>query len=142
MDKCVKEYSVGLIFSYSKDKLLLIRKSHPEWQKGLLNGIGGKIEPNETALEAVIREVSEEAYLITSADGWKLVLVLHFPLATIHFYAFLLSDSYFQLPLYTRIDSPTDESIEVVDLFDFQLRNDVVHNIRFIIPLAIDRLKF
>lgn len=39
----------------------LLKKNKPEWQRGLWNGIGGKIEKDETPLEAICREVFEES---------------------------------------------------------------------------------
>jgi 8-oxo-dGTP pyrophosphatase MutT (NUDIX family) len=41
--------------------VLLVRKNRPEWQKGRLNLVGGKIEPGETPEEAAVRELYEEA---------------------------------------------------------------------------------
>jgi len=38
----------------------LIEKNKPEWQKGFLNGVGGKIEPDESAEHAMQREFKEE----------------------------------------------------------------------------------
>ena len=59
----MKNYTVAFIFTPSLDKVLLIHKISPEWQRGKLNGIGGKIEPNETNLACIIREVKEETNL-------------------------------------------------------------------------------
>lgn len=36
-------------------------KNKPDWQKGCLNGIGGKIEEGEKPIDAVFRELEEEA---------------------------------------------------------------------------------
>ena len=57
------KYVVGFILSNDKQNILLIRKNRPEWQKGFLNGIGGKIEKDEIPLEAIIRECYEECGL-------------------------------------------------------------------------------
>ncbi len=55
---------VGFAFTPSLRKVLLIRKNRPDWQAGFLNGVGGKIEPGETGLEAMVREFEEETGLI------------------------------------------------------------------------------
>ena len=50
------------------DKVLLILKDKPAWQKGRLNLLGGKIEPGETPAEAAFRELKEESGI----HGWTL----------------------------------------------------------------------
>lgn len=42
------------------NKVLVVEKHRPAWQKGRLNLVGGKIEPAETPEQAVIRELQEE----------------------------------------------------------------------------------
>ena len=41
-------------------EILLLRKTNPDWQKGLYNGIGGKVELNTTPLETIIKKCQEE----------------------------------------------------------------------------------
>ncbi len=38
----MKNYVAGLMFSQDKTCVALIVKNKPDWQKGLLNGIGGQ----------------------------------------------------------------------------------------------------
>ena len=57
-------YVVGFAYSSDKSRVMLIRKQKPEWQKGCLNGIGGKIEPGEQPDEAMQREGVEETGLV------------------------------------------------------------------------------
>lgn len=57
----MNSYVLG--FAFQDDGVWLIHKNHPEWQKGLWNGIGGKIKEDELALNAMIREFKEEAGL-------------------------------------------------------------------------------
>ncbi len=52
-------YVVGFLFS--QGHVLLLKKAKPEWQRGLLNGIGGKVEKGETFKDAMEREFAEEA---------------------------------------------------------------------------------
>ena len=65
------EQVLGFAFSRFGSVVLLIRKSRPEWQAGKLNGIGGKIEPGETPLDAMVREFREETGLSTSPEHWR-----------------------------------------------------------------------
>ena len=53
MDK--QKYVLGFIFNKDKTKIALIRKDRPEWQKGLLNAVGGKVEADETSVAASIK---------------------------------------------------------------------------------------
>ena len=55
-----KKYVVGFAFSADRSQVLLVRKLRPDWQKDLLNGIGGKIEEGETPRIAMDRECIEE----------------------------------------------------------------------------------
>ncbi len=59
MDKFV----VGFAFSKNTDAVLLVKKLRPKWQRGLLNGIGGKIEKDENSPDAMNRECKEETGL-------------------------------------------------------------------------------
>ena len=58
----MRRYVVGFLFSFPSwgPNVLLIRKTHPEWQRGRHNGIGGAIEDAETPTEAMGREFREE----------------------------------------------------------------------------------
>lgn len=53
-------YVCGFRFDLKMNGILLQEKAQPDWQRGKLNGIGGKIEIGETSLEAMQREYSEE----------------------------------------------------------------------------------
>jgi 8-oxo-dGTP diphosphatase len=67
-----KNYTVGFCFKVDKSEVALIKKTHPEWQKGLYNGIGGQIEEDESAVECMIREFIEEAGVSTESKDWCL----------------------------------------------------------------------
>lgn len=62
----VARYVVGFLFDEGGKNVALIRKTRPEWQRGLVNGIGGHIENNETPLAAMEREFDEEAGAVVS----------------------------------------------------------------------------
>lgn len=79
-------YVVGFAFSTDEKVVLLIEKQKPEWQRGLLNGIGGKIEAIDalqepgkslnSSVNAMVREFEEEAGLRTVPDDWTFFCTL------------------------------------------------------------------
>lgn len=66
----VSEYVLGFMFAPGGRRCVLIRKSKPQWQEGLLNGVGGKIEPGESPVEAMVREFWEETGVRTQCSEW------------------------------------------------------------------------
>lgn len=68
------KYVVGIV--YNKENVLLISKKRPAWQAGMLNGIGGKIEPGENPLQAMIRECKEECNL--DIEDWVALKTVSF----------------------------------------------------------------
>jgi 8-oxo-dGTP diphosphatase len=129
----MRTYACGFLFSPDRRRVLLIRKRRPAWQAGKLNGLGGKIEPGETPIEAMRREFREEAGV--DIPEWQEVLQLsgsddagsgvswrgHF------FRAF------------GDIDAPrpvTDEHLERHEVAT--LPADVIPNLRWMIPLMLD----
>lgn len=119
------DYVVGFMFSPDGDRVALIRKTKPAWQAGLLNGIGGKIEPSETPMEAMEREFYEEAGVRTL--GW-----CHFgkgwgPDFKVHFFT--------RRGDLDELRTTTEEKIEIITPI-VATRTDVVPNLRWIIPMA------
>lgn len=74
------KYVCGILLS--KGKFTLIKKNRPEWQKGKLNGIGGKIKSfrsndsestfnqEENPKVAMAREFEEETGVFIQASRW------------------------------------------------------------------------
>lgn len=67
-------YCVGLAFNAGMTYVALVKKTHPEWQAGKWNGVGGKLEPGESPLEAMRREFSEGCSIQTV--DWDLFVML------------------------------------------------------------------
>lgn len=64
-------YVLGFLFDDKDcDRVVLIQKQKPKWQKGLWNGVGGKIEPGETPHDAMVREFQEETSVFCPAEAW------------------------------------------------------------------------
>lgn len=57
-------------FMFCGVHVLLVNKQKPKWQKGLWNGVGGKVEDGETPVFAMPREFLEETGIKTTQDYW------------------------------------------------------------------------
>jgi 8-oxo-dGTP diphosphatase len=68
----LNHYVLGFAFDHKSRQVLLINKERPDWQKGRINGVGGKINDDETASEAMTREFNEETGFFTSQATWRL----------------------------------------------------------------------
>jgi len=128
------EYVVGFLFRNLVDgrgysSVVLIEKNKPDWQRGKLNGVGGKIEEGELAEEAMIREFREE----TGAEvrTWDKFCVLACGEHVIHFFK-----SFVQVAA-VNIQSLTDEPVAWFMVDDLP-NLPVLPNLRWLIPLALD----
>lgn len=65
----VTEYVVGFLFA--EQHVALIRKARPSWQRGRINGIGGKVESGEDPQRAMSREFEEETGVATGQSEWS-----------------------------------------------------------------------
>jgi 8-oxo-dGTP pyrophosphatase MutT (NUDIX family) len=67
-------YSIGLMKFL--DEIVLLKKARPEWQRGLLNLPGGKIEEGEHPRQCMAREWQEETGVFTYESDWKQKLTI------------------------------------------------------------------
>jgi 8-oxo-dGTP diphosphatase len=119
----MKNYVAGFLFG-KDDTVWLIKKTKPDWQKGKLNGIGGKVEEGEFPIQAMQREFIEEAALDISSWTWFLALTDDSTYRVDFFYAF-------------SNDTPitmTDEEIFQVNWKE--LPENIIPNLNWIIPMA------
>lgn len=119
---------VGFLFNTRRNHVALIRKARPAWQAGSLNGVGGKVEPGEPPISAMIREFKEETGV--HIDNWRLFCGLIVPDWVIHCY---VSFGGFQV---FRTD--TDEPVSWYS-FDELEDEKTIPNLRWLLPLALDR---
>lgn len=119
-----QEYVLGII--NDGKRTLLIKKNRPEWQKGFYNAIGGKIEPNETPLEAIKRETEEECGLVIS--NWiKATKEVHFNGGVIYIFKALISPEEI-----IKFKSITDEEVNIFnkkELDNINIIDDLIYNI-------------
>ena len=124
-----KYYVAGFLFSEDTSQLVLIRKNKPESQKGLLNGVGGKIElSDESPLHAMIREFKEEAGV--EIKTWKEFCKLQSDNFEVYFFK-AFGDV-------TQVKTMEEEQIEVVNVSNLY-NEDVLCNLDWLIPMALDK---
>lgn len=110
-----------------------MHKTKPENQAGMINGLGGKIEDGETAIDCMVREIREESGLVTKANSW-----IHLGLLRGSDWSVEVFGTIYQGSL---SDAHSLEA-QTVEWFDIKnLPDNVLHNLHWLIPLAIDKLK-
>lgn len=122
--------TVGFFFSEDEKQIVLIRKNRPQWQKDCLNGIGGKIEGEETPLECMKREFLEETSL--SVEDWIEVGKITAKDAEINIFTCKGDVS--------QCKTVTDEEVlivEVANLSNYKL----ISNLPTIIPACLSKFK-
>lgn len=121
-------FVLGFLFSPNFEEVVLINKKHPEWQKGFLNGVGGKAENQETLKEAMRREFKEETGI--DIPNWNEVGVLDGKDFKVVIYT-QTSESY------KKAKTMEDEIVEVVKVSEIK-NLKVIPNLKWIIPLCIN----
>lgn len=125
----MKVYVLGLAFTLNRDAVVLILKERPDWQKGLYNGVGGKVESGETTAAAMSREFLEETgvrlnnwscFASFSDTGGEYV---------VHVFKTFAGEEL------TRIRATTDEVPSLVDLEN--LPHNTERELHWLIPLAL-----
>jgi len=132
---------LGFMFSEKKTRVVLIQKQKPEWQKGYLNGVGGKKEEGESPFYAMVREFKEETTI--QYDQWKHCITFKCNEGTVFVYKG-------ELPFreLKDIDCHTCENGEIIEVCKVDdLRNNFLDaeplsNLYWMIPLLLDNIKF
>ena len=125
----LKQYVAGFMFTNDCKNVILIRKKKPLWQEGKLNGVGGKIELNETPLNAMIREYHEEAGIMF--DKWDNFLTVKYKSCIVYFFKGFSDSCFYQS------ETKEIEIIEKISIDKFP-SDEVIPNLNWIINLALD----
>ena len=121
-------YVLALLFSEDRRRVVLMHKTRPVWQAGRVNALGGKLAPGESPADAARREVREEAGVDVAA--WEEFLVWDDPVYRMH--AVRAFDA-------AALDARTAEDQEVFLADAAALPPNVIDNLRWLVPLALDR---
>jgi 8-oxo-dGTP diphosphatase len=144
-------YVCGFAFD-ARDHVTLIRKQRPTWQKGKLNGVGGKVETvdttpiggtprtiaRESSRHAMSREFLEETGVFVPVEDWILYHREQWPNGnSVDFFTC-------RLPPGTRPETKTDELVQSVY---WRIRNNhdwprdqFMYNLHYLIPMAFCHL--
>lgn len=149
-------YVVGFLFDDSGQRVALMNKQRPEWQKGKLNGVGGKIEGIRLPLgpamdgatgyvrpewpaEAIERECLEEFGI--EVKNWRQYAILETMGDTIYFLEVRNTqkiEELLQKMLRTKY-SKGDEIPAVLRTIDVQFSKKVIPLLKWAIPMALER---
>ena len=128
------EYVVGFLFDARFERVVAIRKLKPAWQKGYFNGVGGKIEQDETPLQAMQREWTEETGDFT-LHAWR--QFAHLSGEGFSLWCFAASGNIHYA------HTTTAEDVVVLQVEDVRLRGSArtLPNLRWLVPMAIEALQ-
>lgn len=125
----MKHYVLGLIFDVDSSHVLLIKKERPDWMKGRWNGIGGKIEKDETPYDAMKRECQEE---ISCSYNFEHKITFTCPGGTVYVFAATSRGP---------ISFEQTEDEELVIWLLKHLPEKIMGNLKWIIPLCLSSVQ-
>lgn len=130
----IQNMVVGFAFDEDRKTVVLIRKQRPQWMAGKLNGVGGKVEPGESMLDAMIREFWEEAGVSTVTSDWDHFMTMDGRGWRIHYFRM------FNNKKVAAAETLTDEQVVIVSATCFdRLNRDGISNLVWIVGLALDK---
>jgi len=121
-------YVLALLFTPDRTRVVLMHKTRPAWQAGRVNALGGKVLPGEASTAAAQREVREEAGV--DVPNWEEFLVWE--------------DAVYRMHALRAFDEAasrarTAEDQEVFLACVDALPPNLIENLRWLVPLALDR---
>ena len=126
-----KEYICGLVFDPYYTKVVLIKKNRPEWQVGMWNAIGGKLEANDISeSSAMSREFEEETGVLIDPDKWREFATLTGNGYRIAWFTATLKDR----DLF-KVSTVEDEEVGLFQLTELGSMN-LIPNVRWLIEMA------
>jgi len=121
-------YVLALLFTADRQEIVLVDKTRPAWQAGRVNALGGKLRDGESVEDAARREVREEAGV--DVASWERVLVWR--------------DAQYTMHVVRAFDDAARRARTAEDQHVFRapvhaLPLNVIDNLRWLVPLALDR---
>jgi 8-oxo-dGTP diphosphatase len=126
-------YVLGFAFLNDDKDVILIEKTKPDWQKGLLNGVGGKLEDyDDSSVHAMVREFREETGIETTIHEWDYFGEMYGDGFHINLFRASLDDA--------RPEALTDEIPYICDVATLNKSRDMcISNIPWLVNMALDQ---
>lgn len=129
---------VNYVAAFALDEnnnILFIRKNRPDWQRGYLNGVGGKINFAETAREAMSREFLEETGIAIDKHSWIYVceLINNNGNGKVSFFTIKVPTIDYK--------NQTDEQLELIN-YEVMAQFNLLPNIKVLVELSLLRLNY
>lgn len=128
----MQDYVLGFMFTGDRKKVALIRKYNPPPQRGFLNGIGGKIEPGEVPIHAMVREFREETGVDTSTKAWHEIGEIYFSVGRAFVFRTVIPER-MGVPLIAEAGNKEIPNWYQIDLLGLER---CMENLDFLVPLA------
>ncbi|MBK5189618.1 MAG: NUDIX domain-containing protein [Gemmatimonadaceae bacterium] len=128
MAQRIPDYVLALLFTSDTRQVVLMRRTRPAWQAGRVNALGGRVMDGEEPTAAARREVREESGV--DVAEWAEVLVWE--------------DAEYRLHVMRAVSGRAGSARTMEDQEVFLARVDalpgnVIDNLRWLVPLALDR---
>jgi 8-oxo-dGTP diphosphatase len=134
----MKKYVLGFAFDWKRENIVLIEKQKPDWQKGKLNGVGGKLETTDSSIhDAMVREFFEETGVLTQKQDWTHYATMSFDndimTGSAEIYVFRMrNNEALQCSTYE------EEEVKIIPI-DKVYNEPLMHNLHILIPLALQK---
>jgi 8-oxo-dGTP pyrophosphatase MutT (NUDIX family) len=131
------KYVCGFLFQDADKLVVLIKSAKPgaprfnQW-----NGVGGRIEENETPVVAMVREFSEETGIRTAPLDWSEFFVAEFSDCIVHFFKSFDYGSDLGAPTQTTDEPVLSMPVEIATSIK-PYTDRFVENLVWLIPLAL-----
>jgi 8-oxo-dGTP pyrophosphatase MutT (NUDIX family) len=131
-----KQFVVTCLFDPTISKVVMIRKTKPDFMAGKLNAVGGHVEPGEIPIDAATREFHEETGVNLPVETWHSFLTLFRPGEDGAGVVRILHCYWGISPRVTEVKTTTDEYIAVFKVEDLVNRDDIVKDTAWIVIMG------